>query len=97
MIISMDIKQNTFTLVDVVKIVAAFVFGAIAWATLSIAVSNTRDDVSEIRGTQIENTKKQDIRWETLGVELNHIRQEQNQIRIEQVIMKEQIKSLQGK
>lgn len=88
MTLNMDVKQNTFTLVDVVKIVTAFVLGAIAWATLSISVGN-------IRETQIDNTKKQDVRWETLGIELNHIRQEQNQIKMDQAIMKEQIKALQ--
>lgn len=88
MTFNMDVKQNTFTLVDVIKIVGTFVLGTFAWATISITVGN-------IRETQIDNTKKQDIRWETLGVELNHIRQEQNQIRMEQGIMKEQIKALQ--
>ena len=80
--ITMDVRQNTFTLVDVIKIVGTFVLGAIAWATLSIGQSNTREDVGEIRSTQIENTKKNEIRDQLIDKRLGTI--ELNQRLLEQ-------------
>lgn len=69
----MDLNEARFTLTDVVKIVSFFVMGAIAWATISIGLGNIRDDVGEIRATQIENTKKNEIRDEIVEKRLSQI------------------------
>lgn len=83
----MDLNEAKFTLTDVVKIVSAFVFGAIAWATLSIGLGNARDEIGVIRNTQVENTRKNEIRDEIVEKRLSQIEtgQKLQEMRLQQL------------
>lgn len=73
MVIKMNLNDATFTLKDVIKIVTFCVLGTVAWVTLKGSVSSIADNVVEIRETQIENTKKNELRWKEQEVRLNQI------------------------
>lgn len=90
----MDIRMNwndaTFKLSDVIKIVTFCVLGAIAWVSLKEAVSNIGNDIAEIRQTQIENTKRNEARW-------NIIEAKQNQIDMQYRLLEQRVKQIEDK
>lgn len=73
MVIRMNWNDITFNATDVIKIVTFFVLGAIAWATLKGAVGNLGDSINEIRSTQIENSRRNEMRWREQELRLNQI------------------------
>lgn len=90
MILRMNWQDATFKATDVIKLVTFFVLGAFAWTTLKTDVSQTRESVTDIRATQVENTKKNDLRWETISLEINAIK-------INQSVLEQRIKALEDK
>lgn len=90
MTIKMDLKEASFTLADLIKIVTFCVLGAMAWATLKGSVSNIAADVVEIRQTQIENSKKNEARW-------NLIEAKQNQIDMQYRLLEQRVKQIEDK
>lgn len=87
MTFSMDLKEARFTLTDLVKIVGYTISITIFAITLHSGLSSVKEAVSEIRTTQIENTKKNDLRWEAIGVEINALK-------LNQSLMEQRIKAL---
>lgn len=69
----MNWSDTTFKATDVIKIVTFFVLGAIAWATLKGSVGNLGDSINEIRSTQIENSRRNEMRWREQELRLNQI------------------------
>lgn len=66
MTLNMNWKEATFSAVDVVKIATYILFGLTFLLTMNNQIGNLRDDVGDIRATQIENTKKSDLRWQVI-------------------------------
>lgn len=80
--ITMDLNNARFTLPDLIKIVTALVTGAVFIITLQSKLSSLSDKVSEIRESQIENTKKNELWRQVSEARLNQI--ESNQRLFEQ-------------
>lgn len=95
--ITMNWQDTTFKASDVIKIVGVVCIGAAAWATLksdvgsiNTSVEDVVQTVNDVRGTQLENTKKNDLRWETISIELN-------QLKLNQSLMEQRIKALENR
>lgn len=73
MAITMNWNDATFNVKDVIKIATVCILGALAWGTLKDAVSNIGSDITEIRATQIENSKKNELRWGIIEAKQNQI------------------------
>ncbi len=63
MTIQMDWKQATFSAVDVIKLIIGLITAVFFFATMSNKLGNVSDDISDIRTTQVENSRKNDMRW----------------------------------
>lgn len=85
--ITMDLNEARFTLTDLIKLGTAIVTVVIFAITIKANLGNLTDKVSEIRETQMENTKKNDLRWETISLEIN-------QLKLNQSLMDQRIKAL---
>ena len=86
----MDLNQARFTLTDVIKIATAIIVATFAWATIKNDVGNVADSVGEIRVTQVENTRKNEVRWQVTEARLNQI--ESNQRLFEQRLKQLEVK-----
>lgn len=82
MIFTMDLNQARFTLTDLIKFGAGLVTVVFFAATIQSNLSNVAEKVTEIREAQIENTKKNELRWQVSEARLNQI--ESNQRLFEQ-------------
>lgn len=82
MTITMDINQARFTLADVIKLCAGLITIVVFSITIQVNLSNLTDKVGEIREGQIENNKKNELRWQVSEARLNQI--ESNQRLFEQ-------------
>lgn len=80
--ITMDLNEARFTLTDLIKIGTAIVTVVVFAITIQANLSNLTEKVSEIREAQIENTKKNELRWQVSEARLNQI--ESNQRLFEQ-------------
>lgn len=59
-------ESPTFTLKDLITY-GFWIFGiGVSVTLLKTSLSNVQDKVIEIRETQIENTKKNDLRWQSI-------------------------------
>lgn len=76
--ITMDINTARFTLADVIKLCLGLVTLVIFAITIQSNLGFLTDRVQEIRDTQIENTKKNDLRWEAIGLEINNLKMNQS-------------------
>lgn len=94
MIIEMNWSETKFNAKDVTYIVSIFIMGTFAWASLSIGQANTRDDVAEIRSTQIENTKKNDLRWGIMETRMSTTEVQLKLLEQKQALTDEAIKEL---
>jgi len=84
MTLKMNWDDATFKASDVIKIVGGVIIAAFAWATLKSDVGNMNtsvkimsESVSDIRATQVENTKKNEIRWQMYESRLSQIESDQ--------------------
>ncbi len=73
MVIQMDWSNATFKASDVIKMGLAFVGIVFFAATIKNDIGSVKEAVSDIRQTQIENTKKNDLRWETMQLQVNKL------------------------
>lgn len=87
MTITMDINQARFTLADVIKLCAGLITLVAFSLTIQSNLGNLTSKVNEIRDTQIENTKKNDQRWETISLQIN-------QLKIDQSLMEQRIQAI---
>lgn len=71
MTIRMDWNDATFKASDVIKLITGVITITAFAITLHIGLGNLTDNVKEIRQTQIENTKKNDLRWEAIQLQIN--------------------------
>lgn len=83
----MDINQARFTLADVIKLCAGLITLVAFSLTIQSNLGNLTSKVSDIRDTQIENTKKNDQRWETISLQIN-------QLKIDQSLMEQRIQAI---
>lgn len=88
--LTMDMNDATFKLSDVIKLITYAVTLTIFAVTIHIGLGNLKDSVGDIRGTQIENTKKNDLRWEAIGLEIN-------QLKMNQSLLQQRIEALENK
>lgn len=85
--ITMDINQARFTLADVIKLCAGLITLVAFSLTIQSNLSSLTSKVNDIRDTQIENTKKNDQRWETISLQIN-------QLKIDQSLMEQRIQAI---
>lgn len=85
--ITMDMNDATFKLSDVIKMIGYAVTLTIFAVTIHVGLGNLKESVGDIRSTQIENSKKNDLRWETIGLELNTLK-------LNQSLLEQRIKAL---
>lgn len=82
----MNWSDATFKLSDVIKLGFGLVTGIVFIVTVSNGLSSLKEDVGEIRQTQIENTKKNDLRWEIIEAK-------QNQLELSQRLLEQRMDS----
>lgn len=75
---TMDMNDATFKLSDVIKLITYAVTLTVFAVTIHLGLGSLKDSVGDIRGTQIENTKKNDLRWEAIGLEINALKMNQS-------------------
>lgn len=90
MTIRMNWEDATFKVTDVIKMIMGVVSLTVFAITIHSGLANLKDSVSDIRSTQIENTKKNDLRWEAIGLEMN-------QLKLNQSLMEQRIKALENR
>lgn len=73
MVLTMDLKEAKFTLADVIKLISYAVTITVFAITIHLGLGSLKETVSEIRETQIENTKKNEIRWQVTEARLNQL------------------------
>jgi len=76
--IKMNWNDATFKLSDVIKLCVGLVTLVVFAITLQSNLGFLTDRVQEIRDTQVENTKKNDLRWEAIGLEINALKMNQS-------------------
>lgn len=86
----MDMNQARFTLADLIKLGAGLITIVVFAITIQVNLGNLMEKVGDIRSTQMENTKKNDQRWETISLQIN-------QIKMDQSLMEQRIKALESK
>jgi len=90
MTIRMNWDDATFKLTDVIKMIAGVISLTVFAITIHSGLGNLKDSVRDIRDTQIENTKKNDLRWEAIGLEMN-------QLKLNQSLMEQRLKVLENR
>lgn len=88
--ITMDLNDGSFKLSDVIKFITYSIILTTFAVTIQIGLGNLKDNVKEIRDTQIENSKKNDLRWEAIGLEINTLKMNQS-------LLEQRIKALEDK
>lgn len=87
---TMDMNDATFKLSDVIKLITYAVTLTVFAVTIHLGLGGLKDSVGDIRSTQIENTKKNDLRWEAIGLEIN-------QLKMNQSLLEQRIKALENR
>lgn len=78
MTVQMNWNDATFKLSDVIKLCVGLVTVVIFAITMQGNLSFLTDRVQDIRDTQVDNTKKNDLRWEAIGLEINALKMNQS-------------------
>ena len=82
MTVRMNWSDATFKMSDVIKLGFGLITAVIFIVTMSNGFVTLKDDVAEIRATQVENTKKNDLRWQI--IEAKQVQLELSQRLLEQ-------------
>jgi len=90
MSITMDLNEARFTLTDLIKLGTGLVTVVIFAITIQSNLGNLTEKVAEIRDTQVENTKKNEVRWQVTEARINQI--ESNQRLFEQRLQQLEVK-----
>lgn len=86
----MNWDDATFKLSDVIKLVTGVITITVFAITLHSNLDSLKESVKDIRATQIENTKKNDLRWEAIGLEINTLKMNQS-------LLEQRIKALEAR
>lgn len=90
MTIRMDLNDATFKATDVIKMITGVIALTVFAITIHVNLGNLKESVGDIRATQIDNSRKNDLRWEAITIEIN-------QLKLNQSLLDQRIKALEAR
>lgn len=90
MTFNMKLSEAQFSATDVIKLMTGVITVTVFALTIHIGLGNLGGDVSEIRETQLENSKKSDLRWSVIEAK-------QNELDMNQRLFEQRLKALESK